>query len=96
MLVLLTMSMATPWAIMDQLQMWTPILHDHINKLSTDPDNFKDLQNKMSQLWQGYVEPEDEPEARSSHNLEGGEPVLPLTENVLTRNLGLHATVSTC
>lgn len=53
----------------------------------------------MSRLWQDYVEPGDELEAgspmkRSSRNLEGeDEPVLPLAENVLSRNLGLHVIV---
>ena len=53
----------------------------------------------MTKLWQDYVEPGDELEAgspmkRSSRNLENEEePVLPLPENVLTRNLGLHVIV---
>lgn len=53
----------------------------------------------MARLWQDYVEPGDELEAgspmkRSSRNLENDdEPVLPLPENVLTRNLGLHVIV---
>lgn len=53
----------------------------------------------VSRLWQDYVEPGDELEAgspmkRSSRNLENDdEPVLPLPDNVLTRNLGLHVIV---
>ncbi|XP_050689112.1 cytoplasmic dynein 1 light intermediate chain 2-like isoform X3 [Eriocheir sinensis] len=98
-LVLLTVSMTTPWAIMDQLHTWASTLQDHIDKLNLDPDHFKERQDKMSRLWQDYVEPGDELEAgspmkRSSRNLEGeDEPVLPLAENVLTRNLGLHVIV---
>ena len=50
-------------------------------------------------MWQDYVEPGDELEAgspmkRSSRNLDTEEePILPLPENVLTRNLGLHVLV---
>ncbi|KAK8384509.1 hypothetical protein O3P69_009360 [Scylla paramamosain] len=98
-LVLLTVSMTTPWGIMDQLHTWASTLQDHIDKLNLDPDYFKERQDKMSRLWQDYVEPGDELEAgspmkRSSRNLDGDEdPVLPLAENVLTRNLGLHVIV---
>ncbi|XP_042224102.1 cytoplasmic dynein 1 light intermediate chain 2-like isoform X2 [Homarus americanus] len=98
-LVLLSVSMTTPWAIMDQLHTWASTLQDHIDKLNLDPDKFKEQQDRMSRLWQDYVEPGDELEAgspmkRSSRNLENDdEPVLPLPENVLTRNLGLHVIV---
>ncbi|KAK4302662.1 hypothetical protein Pmani_025263 [Petrolisthes manimaculis] len=99
-LVLLTVSMTTPWGIMDQLHTWASTLQDHIDKLTLDPDKFKDQQDRMTRWWQDYVEPGDELEAgspmkRSSRNLEGGddEPVMPLPENVLTRNLGLHVIV---
>lgn len=57
------------------------------------------LSPAVSRLWQDYVEPGDELEAgspmkRSSRNLDGEEePVLPLAENVLSRNLGLHVIV---
>ncbi|XP_045137794.1 cytoplasmic dynein 1 light intermediate chain 2-like isoform X6 [Portunus trituberculatus] len=98
-LILLTVSMTTPWGIMDQLHTWASTLQDHIDKLNLDPDYFKERQDKMSRLWQDYVEPGDELEAgspmkRSSRNLDGDDdPVLPLAENVLTRNLGLHVIV---
>lgn len=45
-LVLLTVSMTTPWAIMDQLHTWASTLQDHIDKLNIDPDKFKEQQNK--------------------------------------------------
>ncbi|CAL4063467.1 unnamed protein product, partial [Meganyctiphanes norvegica] len=98
-LVVLTVSMTTPWGIMDQLHTWASTLQDHIDKLTLDPDKFQEQQQKMTRLWQDYVEPGDEldagsPMKRSSRNLENeDEPVLPLPENVLTRNLGLHVIV---
>lgn len=45
-LVLLTVSMTTPWGIMDQLHTWASTLQDHIDKLTLDPDKFKDLQDR--------------------------------------------------
>ncbi|XP_071517692.1 cytoplasmic dynein 1 light intermediate chain 2-like, partial [Panulirus ornatus] len=45
-LVLLTVSMTTPWAVMDQLHTWASTLQDHIDKLNFDPDKFKDQQEK--------------------------------------------------
>lgn len=45
-LVLLTVSMTTPWAIMDQLHTWASTLQDHIDKLNLDPDYFKERQDK--------------------------------------------------
>ncbi|KAG0719558.1 Cytoplasmic dynein 1 light intermediate chain 2 [Chionoecetes opilio] len=98
-LVLLSVSMTTPWHIMDQLHTWASTLQDHIDKLNLEPDYFKDRQDKISRQWQDYMEPGDEldagsPMKRSSRNLEGDEdPVLPLAENVLLRNLGLHLIV---
>lgn len=37
-LVMLVASMTTPSGIMDQLQMWSNKLHDHLRTLQIDPD----------------------------------------------------------
>ncbi|XP_076042087.1 dynein light intermediate chain isoform X2 [Oratosquilla oratoria] len=98
-LVMLTVSMTTPWGIMDQLHTWASTLQDHLDKLNIDPDVLKEKQNRIIRLWQDYIEPGDEldassPMKRSSRNLENEEdPVLPLPDNVLTRNLGLNVLV---
>ncbi|MCL4121100.1 UNVERIFIED_CONTAM: hypothetical protein GTU68_014305, partial [Idotea baltica] len=98
-LVVLAVSMTTPWAIMDQLHTWASTLQDHIDKLNLDPESFLDQQKKMVRSWQDYIEPGDEMEAnspmkRSSRNLENeDDPVLPLPDNVLMRNLGLNVIV---
>ena len=44
-LVMLVAAMTTPWAILDQLQSWSRVLGDHIDKLATENDSFK-------QIWQ--------------------------------------------
>ncbi|RXG72386.1 Cytoplasmic dynein 1 light intermediate chain 2 [Armadillidium vulgare] len=98
-LVLLTVSMTTPWAIMDQLHTWASTLQDHIDKLKIDPDKYLEQQKKMVKAWRDYIEPGDELEAnspmkRSSRNLENEEDIdLPLPENVLSRNLGVNVIV---
>lgn len=36
-LVILTVSMTTPWSWQDQLQHWIKVLADHVDKLKIDP-----------------------------------------------------------
>lgn len=37
-LVILTVTMTAPWAILEQLQYWTSVLGDHLDKLKLDVD----------------------------------------------------------
>jgi dynein light intermediate chain 1 len=55
--VLLTASMTTPWSIVDQLQAWAGILHDHIDGLNLHPDSVKELRARAARRWANYVEP---------------------------------------
>lgn len=98
--ILLCVSMTTPWNIMDQLQNWSSLLQDHIDKLGLSAETTKTLQNENIRKWQNYTEPGDEmdsgsPSKRISRNLEmePSEELLPLQENTLTRNLGLDLIV---
>lgn len=43
-LVVLTVSMETPWTIMDQLQIWATTLHEHLDSLKLGHDECKSLQ----------------------------------------------------
>jgi len=100
--VLLTASMTTPWSIIDQLQAWARILHDHIDGLNLQPDSIKELRARTARRWLEYVEPGDEMDAikqssststtsaRSSRNLEEE---LTLPHNTLFRNTGLDIIV---
>ena len=99
-LVVLTISMATPWAIMDQLRTWATILHEHLDSLNLPHDVAQEYQDNMSHAWQSYVEPGDEldggtspmkpqPPGAQRHATEEEDVLLPLPENVLTRNLGI-------
>ena len=42
--VVFTVSMTTPWNIMDQLQTWASMLQDHIDKLALSAERTKGLQ----------------------------------------------------
>ncbi|GBP32113.1 Cytoplasmic dynein 1 light intermediate chain 2 [Eumeta japonica] len=102
-LVILTVSMATPWDIMDQLQSWAAVLGDHIDKLDLTTEQRLDSKKHQVQKWQRYTEPGDElepatsPMKRSSRNLtedfENDDDDSPLPERVLTTNLGLDMVV---
>ena len=43
---LLCVAMTTPWNIMDQLQTWASLLHDHIDRLALTAEQTKQLQNE--------------------------------------------------
>jgi len=100
-LVILTVSMTTPWAMLDQLREWASLLQDHIDKLPLSAEAIREYQHKYSRRWQEYVEPGDELEAaqlrRTSRHVESeeenNEHLFPLPEGVLTRNLGLDIVV---
>lgn len=64
--VVFTVSMTTPWNIMDQLQTWASMLQDHIDKLALSAERTKGLQRDNIRRWQTYVEPGDEAEVTSS------------------------------
>ncbi|XP_001606117.1 cytoplasmic dynein 1 light intermediate chain 1 isoform X1 [Nasonia vitripennis] len=102
-LVMLVAAMTTPWALLDQLQFWSRVLGDHIDKLASDNDDFKqtwqDCRQQIKKKWQDYTEPGDDldpgsPLRRTSRNLDD-ESVdnLPLPDGVLTTNLGLDIVV---
>lgn len=102
-LVILTVSMTTPWGILEQLQHWSSVLADHLDKLKLDVDIRQAKRQHIVKMWQEYVEPGDEldpasPMKRSSRNLGDSaddEDIenAPLPENTLTNNLGLDLVV---
>ncbi|KAH1011965.1 hypothetical protein HUJ04_001230 [Dendroctonus ponderosae] len=101
-LVILTVSMSTPWGILEQLQHWSSVLADHLDRLKLDIDVRRNRRHLMVKKWQEYIEPGDElepasPMKRSSRNLgdEDNEDVdlSTLSEGTLTSNLGLDIVV---
>jgi len=81
--VVFTVSMTTPWNIMDQLQTWASMLQDHIDKLALSAERTKGLQRDNIRRWQSYVEPGDEAEASSS------------PAKRVSRNLGMTSSTTT-
>ena len=55
--VMICASMATPWAIMDQLHKWMAVLQDHIDSLSLTADQIKSFRHSQVTAWENYQEP---------------------------------------
>lgn len=47
-LLMLTVSMTTPWAMLDQLQEWASLLQDHIDKLPFSAEAIREYQHKCN------------------------------------------------
>ncbi|KAM5138400.1 cytoplasmic dynein 1 light intermediate chain 2 [Mantella aurantiaca] len=87
--------MSRPWTIMESLLKWASVLREHIDKLKIPPEELRDLEQKIVKDFQEYVEPEDtssgSPQRRvpTTCGPEDENIILPLGDNVLTRNLGI-------
>lgn len=122
-LVILTVSMTTPWSWQDQLEHWMKLLIEHINSLKIETGKLLDFQlplhhgmhynvsiqpiadvrkkaeQRLVALWQNYCEPGDEMESSALNKPAlrlssiDEEEVLPLPDEVLTRNVGLDIIV---
>ncbi|XP_014248039.1 cytoplasmic dynein 1 light intermediate chain 2 isoform X2 [Cimex lectularius] len=95
-LVMFVASMTTPWDIFDQLQNWVMVLQDHIESLKLPSEKFQEYRQKIVHKWQEYAEHGDDLDMevrRTSRNLEDEMDQLPLSEGVLTSNLGLDIVV---
>ncbi|RZF33181.1 hypothetical protein LSTR_LSTR004867 [Laodelphax striatellus] len=101
-LVMFVVAMTTPWSLLEQLENWATVLHDHIDRLKIPPDQLQEYSTQCTRRWQEYVDQGedldlDSPLRRTSRNLDGEDGVdgdiFPLGEGVLTRNLGLDIVV---
>ncbi|XP_050297675.1 cytoplasmic dynein 1 light intermediate chain 2 [Anthonomus grandis grandis] len=101
-LIILTVSMTTPWGILEQLQHWASVLADHLDKLKLDIDFRQNRKQLIIKKWLEYIEPGDEldpasPMKRSSRNLgdDDGDDIdsSALPDGTLTCNLGLDIVV---
>ena len=61
--------MTAPWNMMEQLQNWSSLLQDHIDKLPISAEQMQEYQRRSLYRWQTYTEPGDEIE-----NSLGGSP----------------------
>lgn len=107
-LVLLVVSMAQPWNIMDSLQKWITVLRQHIEKLKIPKETLREYEQSLVRFFQEYTEPEEggenvsQPHSRRDFNplhpspagpTEEENVLLPLPENTLNCNLGIPVVV---
>lgn len=99
-LVILTLSMTTPWSWVDQLEHWIKMLDDHIAGLKIDPEERQQCRQRLVTVWQSYCDTIDEldpgsPIKRTNRlsSVDDDLDALPLPEGVLTTNLGLDVVV---
>lgn len=99
-LVILTVSMTTPWSWLDQFHYWVKILADHVDKLDIKSEDRQVARQKLVTLWQTYCEAGDEldpgsPVKRTARltSVDEDLDVIPLPEGVLTANIGLDIVV---
>lgn len=98
-LVILTVSMTTPWSWLEELQHWIKVLADHIDSLKLDKEERQQARQRLVSTWQTYCEVGDDldpgsPIKRSVRmNSIDDDDVLPLPEGALITNLGLDMVV---
>ncbi|KAL9695364.1 hypothetical protein quinque_014649 [Culex quinquefasciatus] len=99
-LVILTLSMTTPWSWVEQLQHWIKILEHHIAELKIEPEEKSQCRQRLVTVWQSYCDTIDEldpgsPIKRTNRlsSVDDDLDALPLPEGVLTTNLGLDVVV---
>lgn len=54
---ILTVSMTTPWGILEQLQHWASVLADHLDKLKLEIDLRQNRRHLLIKKWLDYIEP---------------------------------------
>lgn len=98
-LIILTVSMTTPWGWLEQLNHWIKVLLTHIETLKLDPAEKQEARQRLITSWQSYCEVGDDldpgsPVKRTMRNSSiDDDDLMPLTEGALTTNLGLDIVV---
>ena len=55
--VMICASLATPWAVMEQLDKWIRVLQDHIDSLALTADQTEHFRQQQLSSWENYAEP---------------------------------------
>ncbi|XP_037026129.1 cytoplasmic dynein 1 light intermediate chain 1 [Bradysia coprophila] len=98
-LVILTVSMTSPWSWLDQLQNWMKVLADHVDQLKIDSDDRQESRQRLVTAWQNYCETGDhlDPSSPIKRTVRipsvDDEDVLPLPDGAFTTNIGLDMVV---
>ncbi|XP_043937523.1 cytoplasmic dynein 1 light intermediate chain 2 [Protopterus annectens] len=91
--------MSRPWTIMESLQKWASVLREHVDKLKVQPEEMREMEQKLIKDFQEYIEPDEgtpgSPQRRGPpvSGQDDENVILPLGENVLTHNLGVPVLV---
>lgn len=102
-LIILSVSMSTPWSWLDQLQHWMKVLTEHIEKLNVSKEEREQAQQRLEKQWQTYFEsgvddleptsPMKASKTNRINSIDDEMDVLPLSEGVLTTNLGVDIVI---
>ncbi|XP_033123744.1 cytoplasmic dynein 1 light intermediate chain 2-like [Anneissia japonica] len=98
-LVILVVDMSQPWNVKASLDKWSRALSVHISRLNIAPQKMRDLEQKLIQQFQTYVEPDSTQETSGKKSTtvvtpnEEEQVLLPLGETTLTHNLGVPVIV---
>lgn len=99
-LVILTISMTTPWSWLEQVQNWIKVLDDHAHSLKLTPEEKQEARQRLVTEWQNYCESGDDldpgsPMKRTNRlsSVDDDIDTLPLPDGVLTSNFGLDIVV---
>jgi dynein light intermediate chain 1, cytosolic len=90
-LVILAISMTSPWSWQNQLEHWIKVLGDHLDKLKLSTEERQNQKQQLVTLWQTYCETGDDldpgsPMKRTNHRLSSVEDdldLMPLPEECL-------------
>jgi dynein light intermediate chain 1 len=100
-LVILAISMTSPWNWQDQLEHWMKVLGDHLDQLKLSSEEHQAEKQRLVTLWQTYCETADELDPGSPlksrtnrlSSVEDDLDLMPLPEGCLTTNHGLDIVV---
>ncbi|XP_059156070.1 cytoplasmic dynein 1 light intermediate chain 2-like isoform X2 [Physella acuta] len=104
-LVMLVVSMAQPWSLLETLNKWADVLRNHVDKLRIPGEKKMEYEQSLIRVYQAYTEPGDGPivtqgpprgDINPLHPPAAGteeESVLPLGELTLSQNLGIPIVV---
>lgn len=101
-LIILAISMTTPWSWQEQLEHWMKVLGDHLETLKLSPEERQEQKQRLVTLWQTYCESGHDdldqsgsPMKRSNRlsSVDDDLDLMPLSEGCLTANYGLDLVV---
>lgn len=101
-ILIITVDMSQPWSIIESVEKWTTIIREHMDQLQMSAEDLANCEKKIVDDFQKYVDPSEVNEESSSivnsalrlSTSENGDDVaVPLGENTLTCNLGIHLVV---